>query len=91
MPKMYRARHILVSEADDLNYIMDKLNHGESFEKLAEEFSECDTAAIGGNLGRFQSGTMVPEFEKALYMMEVGEIKSGVKTKFGYHIILREE
>ena len=87
----YRAKHILIEEEDDLDYIMDEYQAGTTFEDLAQEYSICDSAAKGGHLGRFSSGTMDAEFERALYKMKPGEIKSGVKTKFGYHIILKIE
>lgn len=85
----YKAKHILISEEDDLEYVIEQLNDGVAFEDLAREYSECETAKNGGDLGRFQSGTMLPEFERALFHMKIGEIKSGIKTKFGYHIILK--
>lgn len=85
----YKAKHILISELEDAEYVYEKLQAGESFEKLAYEFSECDTATNGGDLGSFRSGEMVAEFEKALYQIKTGEISSPVKTKFGYHIIFR--
>lgn len=91
MPTYYKAQHILISEADDIDYIMEKLEDGALFEDLAREFSECDSAEDGGHLGKFPSGTMVPEFEKALYHMQLGEVKPKVKTKYGYHIIKRLE
>lgn len=87
--EIYKAKHILISEEDDIEYIKEQIDSGKSFEDMAKEFSECDTASNGGDLGTFSSGTMVAEFEKALYFMQVGEIKYGVKTKFGYHIIHR--
>ena len=30
---------------------------------------------------------MVPEFDAAVFSMEVGEVKGPVKTQFGYHLI----
>ena len=87
----YKAKHILLEEEEDTEYILEQLAAGISFEKLALEFSECDSAKDGGDLGRFCAGTMVAEFERALYKMEVGEVKARVKTKFGYHLILRLE
>ncbi len=91
MTTYYRARHILLEELEDVNYVLEQLEAGTSFKELAKEFSECDSAEKGGSLGRFPQGSMVAEFERALYHMKVGEIKSGFQTKFGYHIILREE
>ena len=87
MAKFYRAKHILLEEADDIDYIKDQFESGKSFEELAHEFSECETALKGGDLGRFAPGVMDAAFERALYQMEPGEIKYGVKTKFGHHII----
>jgi peptidyl-prolyl cis-trans isomerase C len=49
-------------------------------------------AENGGNLGEFGRGQMVPEFDKAVFEMEVGEITSEpVKTQFGYHLIKLNE
>ncbi len=89
MPTTYRAKHILLEELDDVEYIIEKMNEGQSFEELAKEFSECTSADNGGDLGKFSSGQMAPEFERALYHMKPGELKYPIKTKYGYHIILR--
>lgn len=91
MAKYYRAKHILLEDQDDTDYILEQLDAGVSFEELATEFSECDSGQKGGDLGRFASGAMAAEFERALYHMQVGEIKARVKTKYGYHIIKRLE
>ena len=40
-----------------------------------------------GSLGEFTRGQMVPEFDQAVFSMEVGELRGPVKTQFGYHII----
>lgn len=88
----YRAKHILLADKDDCKYVMRELESGKHFDELAREYSECEESAQkGGNLGRFAQGSMVAEFERALYHMQIGEIKSEVQTKFGFHIILREE
>ncbi len=91
MATYYRAKHILLEDEEDTEFILEQLEAGVSFESLAKEFSECDSADKGGDLGRFASGTMAAEFERALYHMQPGEIKSGVKTKYGSHIIIRLE
>ena len=41
----------------------------------------------GGSLGEFTKGQMVPEFDDAVFKMNVGEITGPVKTQFGYHLI----
>ena len=68
--------------------IEEKIKAGVSFKKLAKEFSEDPaSAAKNGALGKFQQGMMVPEFDKAVFSLEEGQVSEIVKTDFGYHII----
>lgn len=60
---------------------------GENFAEMAGLHSDCPSKAQGGDLGEFEKGQMVPEFEKAAFAQEVGAIGECVKTDFGYHII----
>jgi parvulin-like peptidyl-prolyl isomerase len=99
-----RASHILIlceenaSDADKASAlakakdIKAKLDaNPELFEAFAKSDSNCPSAAMGGNLGVFVSGQMVPEFEKAVLALKPGQISDVVKTQFGYHIIRRNE
>jgi len=82
------ASHILVDSEDKANEILAKINAGEvSFEDAARENSTCPSKDNGGNLGEFTRGQMVPEFDEAVFSMEVGSVSSPVKTQFGYHLI----
>ena len=87
------ASHILVDTEEKALEILAKINAGEiSFEQAAMENSSCPSKANGGNLGDFGRGQMVPEFDTAVFNMEVGEIsKTPVKTQFGYHLIKLNE
>ncbi len=89
MPNFYRARHILLEDEEDALEILRYLQDGQKFEDLAKEYSECDSSLKGGNLGRFPAGTMLAEFERALYHMKAGKTSKPIKTKFGFHIIQR--
>ncbi len=91
MSTYYKARHILLEDEEDALEMLELLAQGESFEALALEYSECESSVKGGDLGRFKSGTMLPEFERALYHLEIDEVSKPVKTKFGYHIIKRKK
>ena len=83
------ADHILVKTEDEAKEILAKIESGEiSFAAAAAEYSTCPSGQKGGNLGDFGKGQMVPEFEKAAFELEVGEItKTPVATQFGYHLI----
>lgn len=94
-----RASHILIKvdpakpEEDATakaraEQLVASLRSGASFETLAKANSADPTsAAKGGDLGFFQKGQMVPEFENAAFSQPIGEVGSPVKTSYGYHII----
>ena len=83
------ASHILVDTEEAALEILGKIKAGEiSFEEAAAQYSSCPSKANGGNLGDFGRGQMVPEFDVAVFEMEVGAIsETPVKTQFGYHLI----
>lgn len=72
--------------------IIKKLDKGEKFEDLAEEYSDDSSASDGGNVGYFNRGDMVSEFEEAAIELKVDEYtKEPVKSQYGYHIILKTD
>lgn len=82
------ARHILVEDEETANEVEEKLENGEDFGELAEEYSTDESSAVnGGELGFFTVGTMVPEFEDAAFTMDVGEVSEPIQSDYGYHII----
>ena len=94
-----RASHILIraaTKSDDsekkearqkLEGIRKRLEQGEDFAALAKEFSQCPSAARGGDLGYFGKGKMVKAFEDAAFALKTGEISGIVETDFGFHLI----
>jgi peptidyl-prolyl cis-trans isomerase D len=100
VPEERRASHILIKIPEDASPdmieqaemraedIYKKAQAGEDFAKLAEDYSEDEaTAKEGGDLGYFQGGRMVPEFDSKAFSMNIGEISTPVKSQFGFHII----
>jgi peptidyl-prolyl cis-trans isomerase C len=89
-----KASHILVKEEELAKELHGKLKADSSqFAELAKEHSiDKSNAARGGDLGFFGRGRMVPEFEEAAFgLTEDGGVSEIVKTRFGYHIIIRVE
>ncbi|KYJ87363.1 peptidylprolyl isomerase [Sulfurovum riftiae] len=92
------ARHILVPDEKTAKEIIDELKglKGDElkakFIELAKTKSKGPSAPKGGDLGNFAKGQMVPEFSKAVWALEKGQITiKPVKTQFGYHVIFLED
>jgi peptidyl-prolyl cis-trans isomerase C len=91
MAEKIRCAHILVEKQSTALEVLDKLKNGESFARLAEQYSIDGTRKRGGDLGFFGRGAMVREFEDAAFKLNKGEVSGLVRTQFGYHIIKRLE
>ena len=95
-----KSSHILVAIDEDttdeqaaelIKEIQSKLEI-ETFEELAKQYSDDPGSATqGGDLGWAETGLFVPEFESALFSMNVGDISEAVKTDFGYHLIRMDD
>jgi peptidyl-prolyl cis-trans isomerase C len=77
-----------LAKANDLRA---KIIAGSDFATLAKaESDDAGSGQNGGELGPFKAGQMVPEFERAAFILEIGKVSEPVKTQFGYHLILVE-
>ena len=83
----FNASHILVESKKAALEILDSLESGSEFSKLAQEKSTGPSGPNGGKLGWFGLGQMVPEFEAAVLVLEIGNVSQPVKTQFGWHIV----
>jgi len=95
-----KARHILVKVnqlvSDDearrrLVGLRERLEHGGDFAELARLHSNDLSAAKGGDLGWLYQGDTVPEFERAMDSLKIGELSEPVRSPFGWHLIQVQE
>jgi peptidyl-prolyl cis-trans isomerase SurA len=98
----YELRHILIkvpSPADSdakkdalarINHIYDALQKGESFEKLARDYSEAPSAKRNGNLGVFDIAILSDQIKQALNGLEAKQFTKIVDTEQGYQIFYVE-
>ena len=101
MEAQVKVRHILIAvnakEPDaaakaKAQSILDQLHNGGDFAELAKKDSDDPgSKSQGGELGWIKHGVTVPEFDKAAFALQPGQISGLVRTKFGYHIIQAEE
>lgn len=92
-------QHILITFTDStgtdsakaLSKIQDiekQLKAGADFGDLAAKYSaDKGSAAKKGDIGFFQRGQLVREFDEVVFKLNVGEVSPIVKTQFGYHLI----
>ena len=66
-------------------------NHAATFEELARLYSNDFSASKGGDLGWIYPGDTVPEFERAMNELAVGQVSEPIESPFGYHLILVKE
>ncbi|KPK58929.1 MAG: peptidylprolyl isomerase [Gammaproteobacteria bacterium] len=81
------ARHILVETESECQNLIDQIQGGADFAKLAAAHSKCPSGQRGGELGTFGRGQMVPEFDKVVFEGDIGKPLGPVKTQFGYHVV----
>lgn len=87
MPKA-AARHILVKTEKEAKDLKTQIDGGADFGALAKKHSSCPSGKSGGDLGVFDKGAMVPEFDKVIFgTLPINETSTPVKTQFGYHLI----
>lgn len=67
--------------------IRKEITDGLDFAEAAKKYSEDPSRDTGGDLGEVVGGQMVPEFDKAAFALNPGEISQPIRTQFGWHLI----
>jgi len=95
-----RASHILIAVPPNADAnakqqaktkaegLLKDIKGGKDFAAVAKENSaDPGSAQQGGDLGFFEPGQMVPQFDKVAFALKPGELSDVVETQFGFHII----
>lgn len=98
-PKEFRASHILFKIDPSLSNeekakvrargegILKKIKDGADFGEVASKNSDDLSWIKGGDLGYFHAGQMLPEIEKILDTMKVGEMSGLIESLYGWHLV----
>jgi peptidyl-prolyl cis-trans isomerase D len=102
-PEEVDSRHILISvpanatpqqvsaAQDKANSILKQLKAGANFAEMAKKYSDDPgSKEKGGELGFVQKGTMVPEFDNAIFTQPIGALTI-VRSQYGFHIVQVEQ
>ena len=90
------ARHILIKTSEavsaaeakhKLEVLRERIVHGADFGELAKLNSDDPSSVKGGDLGWIYPGDTVPEFERVMNSLKVGEISQPFATQFGWHLL----
>lgn len=88
--KTYHVHHILVKHSYEAEDLLKKLIQGKSFSELAQKFSICASAKVGGDLGPLAIGQADLALEEASLLLKPDEItKKPIRSRFGFHLIRR--
>jgi peptidyl-prolyl cis-trans isomerase SurA len=64
-----------------------KLRAGGDFAQLARTFSDGQTAASGGDLGKYQRGALAKVLEDATFALKSGQFTEPIRTRQGFVIL----
>jgi parvulin-like peptidyl-prolyl isomerase len=93
------AKHILIkfNAADPVdraraltlvNELRERIMKGESFKKLAKDYSNDEfSSPRGGDLGYQRRGMFEPAFEACVWSAPIGQLSEVVQTNYGFHLI----
>ena len=99
LAEQYNVQHILLSVKSGLSKIeieaiedeavslLERLENGESFEKLAASYSAGQKALEGGFLGWRTSAELPSLFAEVVSGLKVGEVAQPVRSGAGFHIL----
>lgn len=83
-----KIRHILVESRSLAESLLVRIERGEDFSVLAEEYSIDYYSAIdGGEMDFMEKGRFVEPFNSVAFSLPIGEVSDVVETSHGFHVL----
>lgn len=79
--------NILVNTEEEARDILEQLKADNDFGEIAKASSIGPSADKGGDMGFIAKGTIIPEIDKAILDLEIGELSDIIKSNYGFHIL----
>ncbi|MFQ3573907.1 MAG: peptidyl-prolyl cis-trans isomerase [Thermodesulfovibrionales bacterium] len=87
-PTHVRLSQIVVKDQQSARKVIEQLQKGEDFAKIAREISvDKNTAKGGGDMGLFKKGDLNKELEDIAFRMKKGDVSNPIPLKDGIHFI----
>ncbi|MEW6412693.1 MAG: peptidylprolyl isomerase [Candidatus Zixiibacteriota bacterium] len=96
-PEGVKLAHILLTvrpsqkvEDSIRQYVTDlrqRILDGADFATISSQYSTGGAGVNGGDLGYLSPEDVVPEFARAAFNLNIGDISGVIRTQFGYHVI----
>ena len=81
------VRHILVKDKDTCEQLKKKILSGADFAKVAKQYSTCNSAKRGGELGEVKKGQLVSVIDKLVFSAAERVLHGPTKSQFGFHLV----
>jgi parvulin-like peptidyl-prolyl isomerase len=78
---------ILLPDREKADAVLERLNNGEDFARVAKEVSTGPEAEKEGDIGFFSRGVLPEALDRVVFSLSPGKISKVVETPYGYHII----
>lgn len=67
--------------------LIEQMRRGVPFTVVAQQFSACTTAAVGGDLGWVQAGELPKELDDAIQVLDIGSVTNPIPSDGAFIII----
>ena len=81
------VRHLLVKDKDSAAKLNKRIHCGADFAKIAKQYSTCNSAKRGGELGEVKKGQLVSVIDKLVFTAAERVLHGPIKSQFGFHLV----